>query len=127
MTCATLQLSADVLKVVVSALGGGIVGALVTYLSRRTDKQNRKREFRSFLAGWRADVVQCGPSITANNFPPKIANFEREVERVRPDYGDEFQQLASKVSNFPPGDITGGEWDKFKQAIKELEEFAKKN
>jgi hypothetical protein len=120
-------MTGDALQLVVSSLGGGIIGSFIIYfLGRRTDRENRKRDFRSFIAGWRAEIVQCGPSLTANQFTARLPIFEREVERVRADYDARFQELAGNVSCFTAGKVEG-EFDNFQAAIKAIEEFAKKD
>ena len=74
--------------VIISFLSGGVAGSLITYfLTRRNEKENRKRAFLAFMAQWKSEVETCGqPQKLAEDFSAKVHVFMGEADKVRRDF-----------------------------------------
>ena len=96
----------NALQIVVSFLGGGVTGSLLTYfLTRSTARESRKRDFLSFMRGWRMEVARDNPHKTANQFSAKVSLFEQEVEKISDDYSGGFEDLVKKLSSLRDSDV----------------------
>jgi|ERR1700674_944401 len=106
----------DTLSIIVSFLAGGIV-ALIAHgfaiyrenksreHAARNAKTARKREFLSFLRGWRIELVRENPRAGAARFGERVREFEQRVEIVTGDFGVPFEDLVRSVSSLRDSDV----------------------
>ncbi len=108
----------EAIKLALAGIIGGLIGArandkLARKREQDTGRDNRKRNFLSFLASWRSEISMppntrgmvfiddCG----IQAFLAGIHQFNAEKERVRNDYPDvaKFAQLVFRVSSLDVG------------------------
>lgn len=94
--------------------GGGVGGFLGAYLghyfTEGRDRKNRRRNFRGFLAEWRAIVEQTtAPGAIPSHYFEHVRSFRREAERVRGDFPDDeaFSERVIALGHMTPDAIRG--------------------
>ena len=101
----------NILAVFGGAGVGGFLGAyLGHYFTERRDRKNRKRNFRGFLAEWRAIVEQTtAPEAIPPHYFEHVRAFRREAERVRGDFADDnaFSERVIALGHMIPDAIRG--------------------
>ena len=110
--------STQMLNTVLSALTGGVTGALITAIftgrrERRRDMEQRKREFRGYLAELRSRVERIPDTPDKvpelfSSFTSLIHQFHRERAKVHGDFTpiDEFQRLCDGLGRLRYEDIS---------------------
>ncbi len=105
------------IAIIVSLLGGGAMGALITWFAtdrreRRRDLDQRKREFRGYLAELRSRVerIQHTPDKVPelfSSYTSLIHTFHRERAKVHGDFlpAADFDRLSRKLGGLRYEDI----------------------
>ena len=85
------------ISLIVTFLSGGVVGALLNHFFSSTRdrrarrhgledrKQDRLREFVSFLGGFRSEAERTSPTQFCEVFPSRVHRFREESAKVRAD------------------------------------------
>jgi len=101
----------NILAVLAAAGVGGFLGAyLADYFTERRDRKNRKRNFRGFLAEWRAIVEQTTRrGAISTHYFEHVRAFRKEAERVRGDFADEeaFSERVQALGHMTPNELEG--------------------
>ena len=110
-----MNIALTIISIVVSALGGGACGSVIT---GRREKRQRRAAFLGFLRQWQVELSLPDRGPTSLSFrtdsaivlyDSKLPAFSAEVERARDVFPDaeKFQALTDRLRKLTPEDWKG--------------------